>query len=90
MTINRYIDGFESKPRNSALSKTDFIAALDSVSKPYTNLNIRNLLKTHFVKIKHIKILVWCEGKALGYRSGGHAFKPCHRAYMTMTMTMMK
>ena len=23
--------------------------------------------------------LVWCEGKALGYRSGGHAFKPWHR-----------
>ena len=26
-------------------------------------------------------LLVWCEGKALGYRSGGHAFKPCHRTY---------
>ena len=22
---------------------------------------------------------MWCESKALGYRYGGHAFKPCHR-----------
>ena len=24
-------------------------------------------------------LLVSCEGKALGYRSGGHVFKHCHR-----------
>ena len=27
---------------------------------------------------------VWCEGKALGYRFGGHAFKPCHRTYTVL------
>ena len=26
-------------------------------------------------------LLVWFEGKALDYLSGGHAFKPCHRSY---------
>ena len=24
-------------------------------------------------------ISLWCKGKALDYRSGGHAFKPFHR-----------
>ena len=32
--------------------------------------------------IKYLNcLLVWCAGKALGYRSGGHALKPCHRTY---------
>ena len=25
------------------------------------------------------RLLLWYEGKALGYRFGGHAFKPFHR-----------
>ena len=28
--------------------------------------------------------LVRCEGKALGYRFGGHAFKPCRRTYTVL------
>ena len=26
-------------------------------------------------------ILLWCKGKVLGCRSGGHSFKPFHRTY---------
>ena len=58
-----YIYGFLSKPGIPFFYETDYIAALDryitiphNVSKPYTNRQIRNLLKTHFFMITHIKM----------------------------------
>ena len=36
---------------------------------------------TFLLSCCELSLLVWCEGKALDYRHGGHVFKPCHRTY---------
>ena len=60
--LEKNINISASKPCITFFSETDIIVALvdittpHSVSKPYTNQRIGHQLKTHFVKIKHIKM----------------------------------
>ena len=61
MYIKLYIDGDASKipfffKNNFFLQIWMFSMTLHNVSKPHTNRIIRSLLKTHFVKTKHIKM----------------------------------